>query len=510
MQKMSQQKHRNYLKILLAVILLSCLAAGCGKKNTEEFITATDQLEGKRIGVMEGASYDQRIRERFPNAEIIYTPSYADSIVAMQNGKLDAYITDEPNARYQKNAMPGITYLPEVLTEDDLAYVLRKDNIELQEAINGVLQELKAEGVLFKLKEEWMEGKGMQEIDYNPDAVLTNGTLKVITSADAEPFTFIKDNKVVGYDIELITLVAERLGYAVEIEVAAFGGLVPSVSSGKSDVAVGCISVTEERKEMVLFTDPVYHSGTVLMVLSGEETGESFLSELATSFQRTFLLEDRWKLVLDGLLVTVELSVASLILGTLLGFGISFPLRSKNRVIRKISEKISGLIDGMPLVIMLMVLYYIVFQKVTISAFWVGICGFTLSFANTTAGLLNRGVMTVESGQLEAAASMGYNGQQIFFKITLPQAVHRMFSEYESAVVGLVKDTSIIGYITVEDLTQVSDIIRSRTYEAFFPLIATAILYFVIAHIFVALLDRVGVRLNPKRRRKVQGVSAHD
>ena len=102
---------------------------------------------------------------------------------------------------------------------------------------------------------------------------------------------------------------------------------------------------------------------------------------------------------------------------------------------------------------------------------------------------------------------MGYSKFQIFNKITFPQATRQMFSQYEAAVVALVKGTAIVGYITVEDLTKAVDIIRGRTYEAFFPLIVTAILYFLLACAFVLLLKRVDVRLDPKRRpRSVKGV----
>ena len=158
-----------------------------------------------------------------------------------------------------------------------------------------------------------------------------------------------------------------------------------------------------------------------------------------------------------------------------------------------------------------MVLYYIVFKSINIPALWVGIFGFSIDFANVVAGLLNTGVSAVDKGQQEAAVSMGYNKVQIFCKITFPQAAKQMFSQYQASVVSLVKGTAIVGYITVEDLTKAGDIIRSRTYEAFFPLIVTAIAYFIIAYLFIVVLKRLSRKLDPKRRpRKVKGVSTND
>lgn len=86
-----------------------------------------------------------------------------------------------------------------------------------------------------------------------------------------------------------------------------------------------------------------------------------------------------------------------------------------------------------------------------------------------------------------------------------------MFGQYENAIVNLIKGTSIVGYITVEDLTKAGDIIRSRTYEAFFPLIVTSVLYYIIAYIFIRLLSKTEIKLDTKRRsRKVKGVNVDD
>jgi polar amino acid transport system substrate-binding protein len=134
-----------------------------------------------------------------------------------------------------------------------------------------------------------------------------------------------------------------------------------------------------------------------------------------------------------------------------------------------------------------------------------------MDFGNAVAGLLNTGIAAVDPGQLEAAEAMGYNKWQIFYKITFPQAAKQMAGQFNGAVISLVKGTSVVGYITVQDLTKAGDIIRSRTYEAFFPLIAVAVIYFLIAHLIVMIVKRFEVRLDPKRRpRRVRGVTIHD
>lgn len=499
--------------IIMFLLTVMILLIGCrdekeiGKNQTERLINSVEQLADKRIGVEGGAVYDSRIKEMFPDAEMMYVGSSADAIVAMQNKKIDAFIADEPLAKFIIEEVPGITYLSEMLTFDDYAFVLKKGNTELAEEINTVLAELEAEGILETLRRKWIEKEEIQEVNHNLKADTSKGKLKVITSADIEPFSFIQNGKLAGYDIELITLIAERMGYAVTIDNAEFATLIPAVNGGKYDVAVGCITITKERAETLLFTEPVYHSGTVAIVEDGTAPGDSLGKKLTDSFRRTFIIENRWKMVCEGMAVTLMLSLASAVLGTILGFLFSFPLRSHNKVVRTAANGIRTLWDAMPLVVVLMGLYYIVFKSIDISAIAVGIFGFSLDFANVVAGILNTGVLAVNKGEMEAAEAMGYSKSQTFCKIIFPQVVHQMFAQYEGAIVELVKGTAIVGYITVEDLTKVGDIIRSRTYEAFFPLIAIAALYFVIAYTSVFLLEKVSVHFNPRHRvRRLKGV----
>jgi polar amino acid transport system substrate-binding protein len=141
----------------------------------------------------------------------------------------------------------------------------------------------------------------------------------------------------------------------------------------------------------------------------------------------------------------------------------------------------------------------------------VGIFAFSLEFANTVAGLLNTGILAVDKGELEAAQALGYSKWQTFLKITFPQAARQMSSQYNGAIIGLIKGTSVVGYITVQDLTKVGDLIRSRTYEAFFPLIAVAVIYFILEYIIITVVKKFEIQLDPKHRpRKIKGVDIHD
>ncbi len=160
------------------------------------------------------------------------------------------------------------------------------------------------------------------------------------------------------------------------------------------------------------------------------------------------------------------------------------------------------MIQGMPVVVLLMILYYIIFAKSQISGTLVAIIAFTLVFGCGVFGMLKMGVGAIDKGQTEAALALGYGDVQTFFRIIFPQAIPHFLPAYKGESVALVKATAIVGYIAVQDLTKMGDIVRGRTYEAFFPLIAVAVIYFILGGALTFLVGRVEKILNPRRRRR--------
>jgi len=137
----------------------------------------------------------------------------------------------------------------------------------------------------------------------------------------------------------------------------------------------------------------------------------------------------------------------------------------------------------------------------------VAIVGFALNFAAYAGEMLRTGIAAVPAGQREAALAIGFTPFEAFWRVVFPQALRHILPVYRGEVIGLLKATSIVGYIAVVDLTKVSDLIRARTYEAFFPLIATAVIYFFFARLIARALARAEYALTPIVRRK-KGVRA--
>ena len=167
----------------------------------------------------------------------------------------------------------------------------------------------------------------------------------------------------------------------------------------------------------------------------------------------------------------------------------------------------------MPILIFLMVLYYLIFGRVAVSGITVAVIGFTVTFGASVYSLLCSGVDTVDKGQTEGAYALGVGSRRTFFEIILPQAIPHILPAYKREIGSLIQGTSIVGYIAVQDLTKMGDIVRGRTYEAFFPLVVVAIIYVLLSVLVNFAIGRVIDRIDPRKRAReaiLKGVDTHD
>ena len=477
--------------------------------------TALSQLSGKTVSSQTGSIADILVDSVIPDVDYSYFNSLADQLTALQNNKVEAVPVDEPVARLSVSQNPDLAILPERIVEDHYGIALQK-NSELTAQVNSAIAALRAEGTLEEMKEKWTGSDDSKKVLPQFDYPGAKGTLRVAHSIAVEPMGYMgSEGKAVGYDLELMLRIGMILDYKVEFISVEFSGLLPMLQSGKADAAVGCLSITDERKKTVDMSDSYYDGGLYFVVRGGSksqgaidtQTEVDFWEGLKASFIRTFITENRWKLVLNGLEVTVLISVCSGLLGSLIGFGLCMLRRSRKRLASLPTAGFIRLIQGTPIVVLLMILYYIIFGKVDISAVFVAILGFSVNFGVYVSEMMRTGIDAVDKGQVEAAYAIGFTKTRTFRKIIFPQAAKHFLPVFKGEFISMVKMTSVVGYIAIQDLTKVSDIIRSRTLEAFFPLIATAVIYFVVANVLTLLLSSIEVRLDPKRRKRtVKGV----
>lgn len=487
-----------------------------------------DRLNGKSIGVQTGTMNGMYAQKSFPDSAIFYYNSQTDAMTALKSGKVDLWVSDEPVIRYMKIDNPEIVILNEHLAESNLGAVFPKTEKgqALRDRYSAFLEKLWADGTMAEIDAKWFSPDESRRTmaDYR-NLPAPNGKLRMAADLSQPPFTYMKDNRAMGYEVDIAARFCEENGYGLEVVSMGFDGILPSVHSGKCDFSSSCITISGERAESVHFSSPVYYGGIAVGMLrqnapsaaldtgAGEAEKPGFLQQIGESLEKTFIREDRWQLFLVGILNTLLITLLSILFGTLLGFGIFMLCRNGNRAANGITRFCMWLVQGMPVVVLLMVLYYIVFGAVSISGIAVAVIGFTLIFGAAVYGIIRMGVDTVDRGQTEAAYALGHSRRRTFFRIILPQAVPRVMPAYQGEIIGLIKATAVVGYIAVQDLTKIGDIVRSRTYEAFFPLIAVTVIYFALEGLLGLAVRRLSILTDPRRRRPeeiLKGVKMHD
>ena len=479
-------------------------------ENLVALIKGTDvgleQFTNANLGVVTGSLYGGYSREQFPNATIKEFNNFADVLMALKQGKVDGAMFDRPNFNSFKRDDSGLSCItvPAYSVEIGFGFQKSDEGYELQGQMNEFLAELRAAGEIDRLIDKWYgETEPQEKIPLNE--LNGNGKkLKVSIDSIRKPFVYMYEGEPVGFEVEVLYLFCQKYGYTIELSDISFASSLAGLAVGKYDLVCGGLYMTPERKESVNFSDP-YMEAEVVMAVYERSGFENFFASLSESFQKTFIRESRWKLILEGIVTTVIISLFAILGGTVLGFLLYLSARSKYKVVSRITKVIakvySRLIAGTPALVILMLLFYVVFGQIDVDGIIVATVGFVLIFGAFVYGQLELTVEGVDKGQTEAAYALGYSRNRTFFRIVLPQAMKMFIPVYSSEIIGLIKATSVVGYIAVNDLTKMGDIIRSNTYEAFFPLIAVAVIYFLITWGASALLNIVRIKLEPKRRK---------
>ncbi|MEE7624831.1 ABC transporter permease subunit [Methylobacter sp. Wu8] len=496
--------------------ILSVNDAG-SEQGKRKKLTSIADLQDKRIGVLLGSVHDRYAMEHYPNATTLQYKSPSDLLLAVKSGKVDAAIYTRETLIEMLREDSELGLLGDSLLSYPIGIGFRKGNDALREQFNEFLRQIRSTGVYGDMLKRWMENGDtrMPEIAN----AKSNGMLIVgIVSDKGLPFAVIKDSKLTGFDIELAERFAAYLGKEAKFSDMEFGNLIAAVSSGKIDMIDSTLMITEERKNKVDFSEPYYELGANAFALkkniaafdTKEDSAKDslpFLTRLADSFYSNIIQENRYLLIWDGLKTTVIISIFSTVLGTLLGALVCFMRMSKRAVLNLPARVYITILRGTPVLVLLMLIFYVVFASVDINPVLVAIIAFGMNFAAYVSEIFRTGIEGVDKGQAEAGIAMGFTKIKTFLFIVLPQTVQRILPVYKGEFISLVKMTSIVGYIAVQDLTKASDIIRSRTFDAFFPLIMIAILYFAISWILTQALDYLERVTDPKHKRRMEAKS---
>ena len=217
-------------------------------------------------------------------------------------------------------------------------------------------------------------------------------------------------------------------------------------------------------------------------------------------FHSTFIDGDRWMYLVHGLGTTLLITLFAVILGMVLGFLIAIVRSTHDKTgklgfLNVLARIYLTIIRGTPVVVQLLIIYFVIFASVNVGKTCVAVLAFGLNSAAYVAEIVRSGIMSIDNGQFEAGASLGMNYPKTMISIILPQAFKNILPALANECIVLLKETSVAGYIALTDLTKGGDIIRSQTYEAFLPLIAVAVIYLVMVMILSSLVSKLERRL---------------
>lgn len=229
------------------------------------------------------------------------------------------------------------------------------------------------------------------------------------------------------------------------------------------------------------------------------------LESLKTRFILNFITDDRWKYITDGLGVTLKVTLFAGLVGIVIGFFIAavrstYDKTGRLKFLNMLCNLYLTVIRGTPVVVQLLIIYFVIFGSLKIDKSLVAILAFGINSGAYVAEIFRSGIMSIDAGQFEAGRSLGFNYSQTMWYIIMPQAFKNVLPALCNEFIALLKETSVAGYIALQDLTKGGDIIRSRTYDAFMPLIAVALIYLFLVVVFTKLVQILERRLRRSER----------
>ncbi|MDR1755137.1 MAG: amino acid ABC transporter permease [Eubacterium sp.] len=230
-------------------------------------------------------------------------------------------------------------------------------------------------------------------------------------------------------------------------------------------------------------------------------------SEIEGQFHSTFIKDDRYLQFIKGFEVTLLIAFCAAVIGIAIGVLVAIikvycDQTKRFKVLNIFLNAYLTVTRGTPIVTQLLIMYYIIFASLNFNPVLVSIITFGVNSGAYVAEIVRAGIMAVDVGQMEAGRSLGLSAAKTMRIIILPQAVKNILPALGNEFISLLKETSVVGYVSVIDLTRAGNLVRSKTYQPFFSLISAAVVYLLIVTLFTGILKRVERRLRKSDRNK--------
>jgi len=484
MKKKSIGKNGFILLGIIIALVLIVLFFSSGVTTKKVDIEKLSDLNGKKVGVQSATLYEEGLLEKAPDAKVVFYSDPFTMLMSLEQRKLDAAVIESVTFQVEKVNYPTLTLLEEVVSTIPIcAGFGETDNTELLASqFEEFLEQSREDGTLEEMDEYWLSNYSENCKVDKSGITGENGVIKIAVETSYEPYEYVSNGEYQGYDIDLAFRFARQYGYTPEIIGLDFDAIAPALTTGKYDIGLNLIA-GEERSDVMKFSSPYTHTDIQVAIVDNNAVVSSdtnIFESIAESFNKTFIVEGRWKLFVQGLAVTLLICLISIIIGFILGVLAYMLCYDGDKLANVIMKVFCEIFGGLPSVVLLMIMYYVLLSKLTIGNVAVSVVTFSFMFTSCVFSVIRTGVEALGIGQYEAARAQGFDSKKTFFKIILPQVLINQLPTLQDEVGSLIKETSIVGYIAVTDLTKMSDVVRGRTYEPFFPLIVTAIIYYLL------------------------------
>ncbi|MBQ9829268.1 MAG: ABC transporter substrate-binding protein/permease [Akkermansia sp.] len=489
--------YKKWLAVMLAFMAL--FLTSCGEKEAErgKLIMVTNATfppyefyQGSRIVGID-ADMVREIAKRNDLELVIEDMAFDSVIAAVQTGKADVAASGITVTEDRKKQ---IDFTTSYVKADQVIIVRKDSDIVGPESMRG-----KRIGVQHGTTGDMYVTENLQEPERFQDGALAVASLVtgkihavVLDSAPAEEH--VARNK--GIRILPMALVSEEYAMAISKSrpelLAMFNRTMAEMKVDGTMDAIWARYLDKDGKPLA-----------VPAVEAEEDKG--MWARLADSFEVNFVKDDRWHYLVDGFLVTIEISACAVLMGLCIGFLVAV-VRSAHdqtgryKVLNFLCHIYLTVVRGTPVVVQLLIIYFVIFGSVDVSKVLVAIVAFGVNSGAYVAEIIRSGIMAVDSGQMEAGRSLGLSYGTTMRSVILPQAFKNVLPALGNEFIVLLKETSVCGYIALQDLTKGGDIIRSQTYDAFLPLIAVALTYLVVVVCLSQLLKKLENSLKKNER----------
>ena len=471
---------------LFFVFLLLALA-GCARRPE---VRSAGDLSGGRIGVLTSFAHRPALLEVFPGAVLHHYEDLPSMCLALRGRKIDAIICPEAGLEALLEGNPAFEELPMPEIRDSVAVAFQLSEAGLAGRFDEFLHQMREDGRLAEMHANWF-GPGASRTFYHGHAA-GGVPLRVGIEVGQSGLTVMEEGEETGFEPELMRRFADYLGRPVQFVEMTGTGMIPALVSGRVDALVDAITPTADRRRSVLFSEPYFRSRLHLVARIPEAEAVHARQSLGSSLRHNLVEDGRYLLILKGLWYTLIIMLCSLLLGSLLGAGLCWMLLYGPPALRRFAHGYCDFIESIPIVVLLLFMFYVVFAATPVAAVVVAIITYSLHFAAGACESFHNGLESVPHGQYEAAQALGFTEWGTLRHVVLPQAARQILLLFKGRSVALIENTSIVGFIAIQDLTKVTDIIRTQTYNSLIPLVVVGLLYFLLAKLIAWGIDKLG------------------